>query len=74
MNKLSPEELNQSHQDPNHWIWGIFYFNKQDHRLLPPKRNPWMGWTVNFANPKSILLLLAMMLFCSVIVYFTKSK
>ena len=74
MNKLSPEELNQSHQDPNHWIWGIFYFNKQDYRLLPPKRNPWMGWTVNFANPKSILLLLAMMLFCSVIVYFAKSK
>ena len=31
-----------------------YYFNKEDNRLFPPKRIPWMGWTINFANWKSI--------------------
>ena len=45
------------HKDPNNWIWGLFYYNKLDPRLLPPKRIAALGWTVNFANPKSIFLL-----------------
>lgn len=43
-------------KDPNNWIWGLFYYNKEDKRLLPPKRIPFMGWTVNFANRNSVLL------------------
>ena len=51
-------------QDNNdYWIWGIFYYNKEDKRLFPPKRNPWMGFTTNFANPKSVLALLVFMAF-----------
>lgn len=37
--------------------WSFFkqiYYNKEDKRILVPKRIAWMGWTVNFANPKSI--------------------
>ena len=49
--KPSEETKRQWHQDPNNWIWGIFYYNKDDNRILPPKRIAWMGWTVNFANP-----------------------
>ncbi len=45
------------------WIWGIFYYNKEDDRIFPPKRIPWMGWTVNFANWKSIAALVAMLAF-----------
>ncbi len=45
--------------DPSKWIWGIFYFNRDDKRLFPPKRQAFMGWTVNFANPNSVLALLA---------------
>ncbi|ASW73100.1 hypothetical protein CJF12_01555 [Chryseobacterium piperi] len=41
--------------DENHWKLGIFYYNKDDKRLFPPKRNKFLGWTVNFANPYSIL-------------------
>lgn len=48
--------------DPKNWKYGIFYFNPNDKRLFPPKRNPYMGWTVNFANPKSILLFVVVLL------------
>jgi uncharacterized membrane protein len=48
--------------DPNNWIWGIFYYNKEDKRILPPKRIPIMGWTVNFANRNSVWLFVFMML------------
>ncbi|MES2560358.1 MAG: DUF5808 domain-containing protein [Bacteroidota bacterium] len=50
---------NEKHS-PTHYKWGIFYYNKNDKRIFPPKRNPNMGWTVNFANPYSILVALAL--------------
>ena len=53
--KPSPETLQQWHDDPNNWVWGVFYYNPADKRLLPPKRIAAMGWTVNFANPVSWL-------------------
>ncbi|QES87397.1 DUF5808 domain-containing protein [Rhizosphaericola mali] len=46
------------HNDSENWKWGIFYYNKNDKRLFPPKRNPWLGYTVNFANARSIFALL----------------
>jgi uncharacterized membrane protein len=51
------ETLERWRTDPNNWKMGMFYYNKEDDRLLPPKRNSSMGWTVNFANPKSYGLL-----------------
>jgi uncharacterized membrane protein len=41
--------------DPSHYKLGIFYFNKNDKRIFPPKRNPALGWTINFANPYSVM-------------------
>jgi uncharacterized membrane protein len=41
--------------DEHNWKLGIFYYNPKDKRLMPPKRNRFFGWTVNFANPLSIL-------------------
>lgn len=61
--KPTKETLEKWHKDPNNWRFGIFYFNKEDKRLLPPKRQEWMGWTVNLANLKSILLLVGIILF-----------
>lgn len=52
--------------DANHWKLGIFYYNKDDKRLFPPKRNKFLGWTVNFANPYSIL---AMFLLITLIIF-----
>lgn len=60
--KPSQETKEKWNQDPNNWIWGIFYYNKEDKRLLPPKRIPFMGWTVNFANRNSVFLFVFIML------------
>ena len=54
--KPSQETLNQWHKDPNNWKWGMFYFNRKDKRVFPPKRVSMLGWTVNFANPLSVLI------------------
>jgi uncharacterized membrane protein len=43
--------------DSKYWKLGVFYFNSKDKRLLPPKRYG-LGWTVNFANPYSIVCLI----------------
>lgn len=53
--KPNEETLNQWHADPDNWRLGIFYFNRKDKRIFPPKKIKALGWTVNFANPISIL-------------------
>ncbi|SHL85403.1 DUF5808 domain-containing protein [Flavobacterium chilense] len=50
------EPENERNNDPENWIWGIFYYNPKDNRLFPPKRIKAMGWTINFANPNSVFL------------------
>jgi uncharacterized membrane protein len=55
--KPSKETLDEWHSDPSNWKLGIFYFNKKDKRIFPPKRT-YLGWTLNFANPYSILAML----------------
>jgi len=65
----SQKTQNQWSNDPNNWKWGVFYFNKEDNRIFPPKRIPWMGWTINFANPKSILAFVLMLSFFGFIFY-----
>jgi len=42
--------------DPKNWKLGFLYFNKEDKRIFPPKRMKELGWTINFANLKSILV------------------
>jgi len=49
----------ERHDNPGNWKFGIFYFNKEDNRILLPKRNGNFGWTLNFANPYSILAIAA---------------
>lgn len=56
MKKPSQKELDKSHSDPTNWKWGIFYYNVNDTRIFPPKRNKMLGYTINFANTKSVLV------------------
>ena len=56
--KPSKEQLDAWTKDPNNWKWGFFYYNKEDKRIMPPKKNPAMGWTINFANKKSVITFL----------------
>ncbi len=71
--KPTKEMRKQWHDDPANWKWGLFYYNKLDKRILPPKRIEWMGWTVNFANPYSYLPVLAFILLIVMISFLCKS-
>ena len=57
------------HKDPNNWVWGIFYYNKDDKRLFVDKKNPNLGATINFAHPKLYLFFVGMMCFFAFIVF-----
>lgn len=58
------------HGNPENWRAGLFYYNRNDSRFIVPKRNPALGWTINFAHKKAwigflliIVLILAQSLF-----------
>lgn len=71
--KPNKETMEEWHNDPSNWYLGIFYFNKNDKRIFPPKRFPALGWTINFANPYSILTMVAVIVLTLVIGYIIKS-
>ncbi len=50
-----------SAEESPHWNGGLF-FNKADPRLLVPKRNPWLGYTLNLGHPAAEPALLATIL------------
>jgi hypothetical protein len=51
------DPYNDPTQDPSNYWMNTFYYNPKDKRLLPPKRIAALGWTINFGNPNSVLLL-----------------
>ena len=69
MKNPTEEQLEQWRKDPSNWKLGLFYYNPEDERLFPPKRVKWAGWTVNFANPKSIVAFLILVGVLLVFVY-----
>ena len=68
--KPKKEIYDEWHNDSSNWRMGIFYFNKKDKRIFPPKRIKYLGWTVNFANPYSVLTIVAVIiLFIAIVVF-----
>ena len=61
--KTNPENRNYElmHKNPNNWR-GIFYVNRKDPRIFVPKANPALGWTMNFGNPYTYVLLVSIVL------------
>jgi uncharacterized membrane protein len=57
------QELDNMRRDPRNYKWGIFYFNRRDPRFILPKREPSLGFTVNFAHPLAYLVLLSILIF-----------
>jgi hypothetical protein len=53
--------LDALHADPKNWRWGMFYFSREDPRMLVPKRVAGLGWTVNFARPLTIPFFLVLL-------------
>lgn len=62
------EQINQWHNDSKNWKWNMFYYNKQDSRLLVDKRNPNLGGTINFAHPKAYLFFVVIIAFFGFVV------
>ncbi|MES1181737.1 MAG: hypothetical protein ABUL44_02985 [Flavobacterium sp.] len=62
MEKPSKELKEKWHEDPANWKLGIFYFNKDDKRVFVSKLIRAYGWTMNFANPFSYLILIAVLI------------
>jgi len=66
----SQKDYNDWKNDPKNWkCLGLFYFNKEDKRILVDKRNEEMGSTVNFANPKTIVALLVAAIFFGTVIF-----
>ena len=71
MKNPSKEQSEIWRKDRNNWKYGMFYYNPEDERLLPPKR---LGWTTNFANSKSVALLIAIIFFIVFFMAFLPKK
>jgi uncharacterized membrane protein len=65
--KPNKETFEKWSKDPNNWVWGMFYYNKEDQRLILPKRIAWMGLTINFANYKSVLFIIGIFFFVFIV-------
>lgn len=59
--KLEKEMLDSASKNPDNWR-GVFYKNGKDYRLIVPKQNPSLGWTINFSSPYAYLFLIAFVL------------
>lgn len=53
--KLDQHILDSMSKDLGNWR-GPFYCNRKDPRLIVPKSEPMLGWTLNFANSYTYLL------------------
>jgi uncharacterized membrane protein len=60
--------------EPNDWKWGVFYFNPNDPRIFVPKRIEWLGWTPNFAQPVSIIIIGGIFFLIILSVVYTPTK
>ncbi|WP_121331170.1 MULTISPECIES: DUF5808 domain-containing protein [unclassified Flavobacterium] len=65
---------NSNLSDSKNWKWGFFYYNKNDKDLFPPKRNGQAGFTINFANPRSVILFLVFIILLLIPMFFIFSK
>ena len=55
-----PEHL-ELWENKNHWN-GPIYFCKEDNRLLVPKKQRYLGYTFNFANPNVPVILFSILI------------
>jgi uncharacterized membrane protein len=68
--RLSLYRLEMINTEDN-YKWGLFYYNPDDYRIIVPKRNQGLGWTLNFARFYSWFIILVIILLAVVIGYLT---
>jgi len=67
--KIRKENYDLMSKNPNNWK-GIFYVNRKDPRIIVPKINPLLGWTLNFGNVYAYLGLIAIIIIIAAFQYF----
>ena len=69
--KLDKEILDSTSKNPSNWK-SVFYFNRNDYRLIVPKQNPSLGWTFNFSSPFTYFTIIAIVLIVIVFTFLIK--
>ena len=69
---MTPEELEACWKDPGNRRCGVYYC-KADPRVIVPKHLKWMGWTINFAHPSAIPVMLLTLAIVVVPVLFVRA-
>lgn len=64
--KLDQWILDTMSKDTVNWK-GPFYYNRKDPRLMVPKLNPSLGWTLNFASQYAYITLGAIIIIAIVV-------
>ena len=67
--KSKKEQYELMSKNPNNWR-GILYVNPKDPRIIVPKINPLLGWTLNFGNVYAYIGLIALILLIAAAEYF----
>jgi len=70
---MTRDEIENCWKDPHNRKWGVYYC-KADPRVIVPKHWKWMGWTLNFARPSAIPVLLFMLALLVVPVWMVKAN
>jgi hypothetical protein len=66
---MTREEIEALWKDPRNRKWGVFYYCKQDPRVIVPKHPKWTGWTINAAQPRAIPVTLGLIALVGVPVF-----
>lgn len=64
---LDQFENDRVSDDPTNYKWRIFYFNLKDSRTVVSKRSRMLGWTLNFANIYTYLIIVGIFFFSLII-------
>lgn len=54
--------LDNNIDNPDNYKFSIFYFNPKDKRLIVPKQDRYRGWTLNFGNRLTYIIILTIAL------------
>jgi len=67
--KDKKEYYDLMHKNPANWK-GMFYVNPKDPRIVVPKLNPSLGWTLNFGNVNAYIGLIVLILIIAAVIIF----
>lgn len=55
-------DIDRELRNPDNYRFGVFYFNKKDKRVVVPKLDSYRGWTFNFGNILTYVIISALVL------------